>query len=152
MSDDVWREDARTDRAIEYLRRRGAKTDADGTVVPTYRYSRNFGRVAEFLLDLVWGAREETVTISKDRNPASRTTTVTVTIAVTMEDGTSWQQEGKVLSSETAYSWTALATCRALLNFCHDDGEQMSPNEVIAMLEGERSLALVRAREFAAAP
>lgn len=140
MSDnDIWREDARTDRAIELTMLGGAKTDVQGEVVARHRYSREPEYVLPELLDLSWGSQSETVTITMQRDPdKKRPTTVTVTVEVVEKDGTIWEQEGTASSDEGAFSWHALATCRALLNYSRDDGEPMSPDETIAMLEDRR--------------
>jgi hypothetical protein len=139
MSDDIWREDARTDRAVELTMLGRAKTDAQGEVVARHRYSRNPEYILPELLDLSWGSQSETITITMQRDPGQKShTTVTVTVEVVEKDGTIWEQEGTASSGEHAYSWHALAACRALLNYARDDGEPMSPDETIAMLEDRR--------------
>lgn len=130
---DVWGDDARTDRAIEHFKLFAAKTDADGRVVARCRYSRNFGRVAEHLTHIRWDSRSEIVTIERT---AGR---VTVAISVVERDGSEWEQEGTAGRDDEAYCWYALAACRALLNFVDDDGEPMTPEAVLDMLERERA-------------
>lgn len=132
----MWDEGAVTDRAIELLNICAAKTDADGNVVPRHRYSRCFKHVATHLKDLEWAPQSETVTIALTRGA------VTVSIVVTNKDGSYWEQEGTAGISDGAYDWYALATCRALLNYTTDDGETMTEEQVIAMLEGQRRAAL----------
>lgn len=148
MREDIWREDTRTDRAIELLRICAAKTDSDGAVIPSHRYSRNFKHVAEHLRDLVWDSQSETVTIDTSREPNGRVTTVT--IEVTLSSGETWEQVGVVQSGEDSYDWHALAACRALLQYIRDDGEPMSPDEVISMLEERRTNALRAAKRESA--
>lgn len=143
MNEDIWREDARTDRAIELLNLLGAKTDADGNVVPRHRYSRNFERVANHLRDLAWNSDREDVRIVQERDPDTRTSTVTVTVRVVVK-GEEWEQQGVVTSDEGAFDWPALAACRALLHYTHDDGTPMTPDEVIAMLENNRAEFMAR--------
>jgi hypothetical protein len=136
---DIWREDARTDRAVELTMFGRAKTDADGEVVARHRYSRKSEYILPELLDLSWDSQSETVTITSARHHGEKPhATVTVTVEVVEKDGTIWEQEGTVSSDEDAYSWHALAACRALLNYSRDDGEPMTPDETIAMLEERR--------------
>ena len=139
---DVWGEDARTDRAIEHFHVFAAKTDADGRVVARHRYSRSFERVAHFLMGITWGSQSETVTIETCGGQT------TVHISVVDRDGREWEQEGTAGREDGAYSWHALAACRALLNYVGDDGETMPPDAVVAMLEKQRADALAgRLRE-----
>lgn len=139
---ECWREDARTDRAIELLRLCAAKTDASGKVVPRHRYSRHLGAVAERLQDLSWRSRSELVTMALLRHGDGRPTTVRVEIEVEDADGNVWEQTGTVTSDEDSYCWYALAACRALLHYARDDGTPMTPDEVIALLEKRRDEAM----------
>lgn len=126
---DTWREDARTDRAIELLKMGAAKTDACGRVVPGKRYSRSVRHVAyELMWDIdPWGKRSVTLSREEDGGRWG--------MVCEIEGQTGWEQWGEAWSDEDAFSHSALAICRALLAFSHDDGEPMTPDEVIAMLE-----------------
>jgi hypothetical protein len=130
--DDIWREDARTDRAVELTMLGRAKTDADGEVVARHRYSRSLKHAiveATWNID-PWGKRSFTLR-REDRGG------IWVMICE-IEGQQDWEQYGECRSDEDAYDHSALAICRALLDFGAEDDKTMTPDQVIAMLEEQR--------------
>jgi hypothetical protein len=143
---DGWAADRRTDLAIELMHRvGGAKTTADGTVVPRHRYSRGYG-LGDVLLAVIEDSRPGLdVTIRHERLGSGRR--FTVELSCPLEDGEFWEQRGAcVYPTEDTYSPAALAVCRALLQYVDDDGETMTTDEVLTMLEQQRAEVLEHRR------
>lgn len=144
--DDIWREDARTDRAIELLKICMAKTDETGAVVPSRRWSRS-NQVAVFLMETAhdfFGPADVTMSGASPEDPVYR-----VTIDGRWMRGAGeviWHQEGEATLSD-GYNPMALAACRALLQYDGEDGELLTPDETVAMLEAQRQDALDAAAE-----
>ena len=135
---DVWTQGPRTDRAIELLMPWGRRGVAAADVRPRHRYTRS-----RTVLPLLAEAMEDSypaeggslsIEYRRDGDRGWR-----VTVELTVGDGygdRGWVQEGEAWSlEEECYDPVALAACRALLQYQRDDGEAMTPSEVIAMLE-----------------
>jgi hypothetical protein len=141
---DVWRADRRTDQAIELMHHVGrAKTTADGTVAPRHRYSRGYG-LGDVLLEIIEDSGPGLgVTIRHERLGSGRR--FTVELSGPLADGGYWEQRGECkFPTEDADAPAALAVCRALLQYVDDDGQTMTTDEVLAMLEQQRAEVLER--------
>jgi hypothetical protein len=121
----------------------GAKTDVSGNVVPRYRYSRHLRHV---IYEAVWDIdpmNKRSVTLRREGDRGRWGMVCEIEGA-----RGDWAVRGEAWSDEGVDDCAALAVCRALLSFGDDDGDVMSPDAVVALLERQREGALASAQAF----